>query len=63
MGTARRSNRDAVITHKVGKDREEVVLEVSNFNSVNVGIEQEIYVCVEEWGWNWGCLNGIWGGG
>ena len=44
VGTAQRSNAGTETAQKAGKDREKHVLEVSNFNSVNVGIEHEIYV-------------------
>jgi len=47
-GTAQRSNAGAKTAQTAGKDGEKAVLEVSNFNSVNAGIEHEIYVCVEE---------------
>jgi len=42
--TAQRSNAGTETAQKVGKDREKAMLKVSNFNSVNVGIEHEIYV-------------------
>jgi len=47
-GTGQRSNAGAETAKKVGKDRDKTMIEVSNFNYVKVGIEHEMYVCVEE---------------
>ena len=47
-GTGRRYNSSTQTGKEAGKDRDKTMIEVSNFNYVKVGIEHEMYVCVDE---------------
>ena len=48
-GTGRRYNSSTQTGKEAGKDRDKAVIEVSKFNFLKVGIEYEMYVCVEDW--------------
>jgi len=48
VGNGQRSNAGTKTVQKAREDRKKAVLDMSKFNSINVVIEHEIYVCAEK---------------